>query len=63
MVMKKAAEKPEEWMRKRFPCAEARHKADAAVDVLDEHLPMTEFIDVWIQTYDANAPKKGLVRP
>ena len=36
--MKRPTEKPEDWMRKRFPSAEARRKADEAVDRLDASL-------------------------
>ena len=57
--MKTVKEKPEEYMRRRFPSADARRKADEAIDKLDVDRPMTEFIDVWYQTYqEAAGPKK-----
>ena len=49
--MKRKQETSEEWFRKRYPSAEARRKADEAVDKLDVALPMTEFIDTWMQAY------------
>lgn len=58
--MKRPTEKPEDWFRRNFPSAEARRKADEAVDRLDVTLPMTEFIDTWIRVYNEVAPRKGL---
>ena len=49
--MKSSKEKPEDWMRKNFPSADARKRADEAVDKLDVDLPMKDFIDVWVQAY------------
>lgn len=49
--MKQKQETSEEWFRKRYPSAEARRKADEAIDKLDVHCTMAEFIDTWIAAY------------
>ena len=56
--MKTKNETPDEWMRKRFPSADARRAADEAIDKIGVHCPMAEFIDVWIAAYEKAAGKK-----
>lgn len=53
--MKQKQETSEEWFRKRYPSAEARRKADEAIDKLDVHCSMAEFIDTWIAAYKKEA--------
>ena len=57
--MKLRQETSEEWFRKRYPSAEARRKADEAVDQLDVSEPMTKYIDTWITAYKQSAEPGG----
>lgn len=45
--------KRKKTLDERFPTKAARERADAAVDCLDVHLPMHEFIDTWVAAYRA----------
>jgi hypothetical protein len=39
------------WMARNFPNADARRKADEAIDALDPHAPMSAYLDAWLAAY------------
>lgn len=46
-----AAKQEERWWRQNFPTVTARAVADEVVDGLDVNLPMSAFVDAWIEAY------------
>lgn len=45
------SKKDDKWFIKHFPSAMACEVADKAIDKLDVALPMSNFIDAWIDAY------------
>jgi hypothetical protein len=50
------------WWREHFPTPGARDAADKTIDELSIELPMSKFIDTWIEAYVAAGGKTPLVQ-